>query len=87
MDEYIEVFLEWSGEGEQDRAVRWLEARGLRTRPMRHGLLLTGTVQQIQDIFSTTLHDQPLPLHLPVPADLSASVASITVPAPRSYHS
>jgi len=85
-DEYIELFLKWTADGENLQAKTWLESNGLRTLPITQGLLITGSRVQIEKAFSVSLENKQLPFEVPIPAELQASVASITVPKPRSYH-
>lgn len=85
-DQYIELFLKWSTDGENSQARSWLESNSLSTQPMKQGLLITGTRRQIEKVFSVSLEDKQLPFELPIPAELAPYVASITLPRPRSYH-
>jgi hypothetical protein len=85
-DDYIELFLKWSGSGESQQAKTWLQTHGLSLKPMKQGLLITGSRQQIEQAFSVSLDNRTLPVEVPVPVELEPFVASITLPQPRSYY-
>jgi hypothetical protein len=84
--DYIELFLKWTGSGESQQTKTWLQKNGLSMLPMKQGLLITGSRQQIENVFSVSLENRQLPFELPIPAELQPFVASITLPKPRSYY-
>jgi len=86
LDDYLELILRWSAQGENLEAKSWLEKNGLSTSRMKNGLLITGSRSQIETVFSVSLENRELPFLLPIPVELQSSVASITLPKPRSYH-
>jgi hypothetical protein len=82
---YVEAILEWRDGG--DPAVeRWLAARGLGFLPMRAGLLVTGSRAVFEAAFGVDLELAEPPVRLPVPDQLSNTVASVTIPPPREIH-
>ena len=85
-DDYFELFVKWTPNTVTDNARRWLEQRGFTVTPMKSGVLLLGTINQIENAFSVSLENIKLPVNLPVPAELRDYVDSITIPKPRSYH-
>jgi hypothetical protein len=85
-NDYVELFLKWSSSGDNPHVKQWLEERGLSTLRMLHGLLVSGSRQDIEKAFSVTLDMSRTPIDLPVPEDLKPHVASITLPTPRSSH-
>jgi len=85
-DDYIELFLKWTPSAATESARRWLERHGLTVMTMKSGVLLSGTRNQIEKVFSVSLENIELPMNLPVPAELRDHVDSVTLPKPRSYH-
>jgi hypothetical protein len=85
-DDYIELFVKWTPNTITDSARRWLEQRGFMVTPMKSGVLLLGTRNQIEKAFSVSLENIKPPANLPVPTELRDYVDSITIPKPRSYH-
>jgi len=85
-DDYVELFLKWTADGEAPQVQTWLEKNGLSTMRMKHGLLITGSLQQIETVFGVSLKNKQPPIELPIPQELAVHVAAITLPRPRSYH-
>lgn len=85
-EDYIELFLKWKESGENRQAKAWLQKNGLSMLPMKNGLLITGSRDLIEKVFSVSLENKQPPFELPVPAELQPFVESITLPRPRSYH-
>jgi len=86
-DEYIEAVLTMRAADQSGRAERWLLAHGLRFMPLRLGLLVQGNREAFDRAFGVDLREARLPTFVPVPAELSDAVASITIPPPRQYYS
>ncbi len=86
-EQYTELFLKWTANGENAQVKAWLESHGLRALPMQRGLLIAGSRSRIEAAFSVSLENRQPPFELPIPAELQPYVASITLPRPRSYHS
>ncbi len=85
-DEYVEALLEWKDPvGAQD-AERWLAAHGLKVQRMVQGALLFGDGRSFERVFGIDLDEIEPPMALRVPAELAATVASITIPRPRQPH-
>src|SRR5262245_2485527 len=78
-DDFIELFLKWTANGEHPPVVTWLKMQGLQALPMKQGLLVTGGRRRIEAAFSVSLEKISLPFDLPIPSDLLPHVASITV--------
>lgn len=84
-DEYVELFLKWA-KGESPEVKSWLERKGLSTIPMKDGLLVSGSRDQVEKAFAVSLENRELPFTLPIPKDLAPHLASIILPRSRSYH-
>jgi hypothetical protein len=85
-DDHIELILKWIPGAATAEAAAWLSDRGLTALPMKQGLLVSGRRSDVERAFSVDLSDANLPYQIPIPAELSGNVASITLPKPRSYH-
>ena len=85
-DDYVELFLKWAAGGEVPQVKAWLETNGLSTMRMKHGLLITGGFQKVENVFGVSLKNKQPPIELPIPQELAPHVAAITLPRPRSYH-
>ena len=66
------------------QAERWFAQRGLQSRSMRAGLLLTGARAAFEEAFGTDLGDVEPPIRIEVPPELRGLVLSITIPPPAS---
>ena len=82
--EYVEAIVAWTG-GRSARARDWLVARGFDVIDMRAGLLITGDADAFERAFGVDPSHAPS-RSLPVPADLAADVASITVRPAAQIH-
>jgi hypothetical protein len=84
-DDYFEAILIWSEKGPSTAVNDWFTKRGLKVAPMHKGLLISGE----QSIFENAFQVEPLgpnrPLALPVPAEISDHVFTITVMKPRRF--
>lgn len=80
---YIEAILEWREPGGEEQVRGWLGEHGLKTMPMKRGLLITGDKRTFEAAFSTDLEGRTPPIPLEVPAQLGEAVSSITIPRPR----
>jgi len=85
-EQYVEAVLTTAEDGDRGRIEQWLVERGLRAVPIRAGLLAQGDRRTFDAAFGVDLQRTSLPASLPVPPELRALVASITIPAPRRYH-
>lgn len=82
-EEFIEAFLRWNENGPSEMVKQWLQDRDITVVAMKTGLLITGTQDKFETVFSVNLTNAELPLQLPVPKELKAYVASIGIPKPR----
>ena len=83
--EYFEAILIWTQSGPSPAVAQWMAERGLQTRSMRQGLLISGERATFEFAFQVELDLESLPLSLPVPDELREAVASITIPKPPDY--
>ncbi|MEA3436513.1 MAG: hypothetical protein U9R43_08600 [Thermodesulfobacteriota bacterium] len=84
-DDYIEAILIWSEKGPSTAVSAWFTKRGLKTVPMRKGLLISGGQSIFEDVFQGEQFQPEKPLALSVPAELSDHVSTITIPKPRQF--
>lgn len=82
-DEFIEALLVWNQQGADISVSQWLQQKGLNTTPMKAGLLIFGTRDQFEIVFSVKLKDADLPIEIPVPAEIQDHVLSIGIPKRR----
>ena len=85
-EDYIELFLKWTGSGESPQIKTWLQKKGFSMLPMKQGLLIIGSRHLIEEVFSVSPENKQRPFELPIPAELQPFVASITLPRRSSYH-
>jgi hypothetical protein len=84
-DDYIEAILIWSEKGPSTAVNAWFTKRGLKVAPMRKGLLISGEQSIFEDVFQVEPLRHERPLALPVPAELSDHVSTVTIPKPRRF--
>ena len=83
--DYIEAILTWSEKGPSTAVDDWFTQRGLTVTPMRKGLLISGEQSIFEDVFKIKPPPSDRPLALPVPAELSDHVSTVTIPKPRQF--
>jgi hypothetical protein len=62
---------------------RWLADRGLRSVPMRAGLLVTGDRAAFETAFNVDLREARPPVRLEVPSELREVVSAMEIPPVR----
>ncbi len=82
-DEFIEALLVWNQKGANNLVSQWLQQKGLNTIPMKAGLLISGTRDQFEIVFSVNLKDADAPIEIPVPVAIQEHVLSIGIPKQR----
>jgi hypothetical protein len=83
--DHMEAILLWSSARPSPAAEQWLAAHGLKTMPMRAGLLVVGDRETFERAFGVRLAGRELPLTLPVPAPLQGVVGTISIRRPPDY--
>lgn len=63
----------------------WLEQRGFQTKAMQTGLLFSGPVARVEEVFGVDLRRAEPPVDLPVPAPLTHQVSKIGIPRTRKF--
>jgi hypothetical protein len=84
-DEFAELFLKWTPQAQRSIAEEWLKGRGFAATQTPSGLFVLATKSQIETTFAVSLEDIRRPAKLPVPKELKDHIASVTLPALRSY--
>jgi hypothetical protein len=83
--DYVEAVALLTPSANPTPVERWPSARGLRVSTLTAGLLVQGDRGTFERAFGVDLGRATPPVALPVPAELAALVAAITIPAPRRY--
>lgn len=82
-ESYIEAVFELTEGAARGRVEDWLARRGLRSLPMRAGLLVTGDQASFEAAFGVTIAGAEPPVRIEVPPELADVVKSATIPPPR----
>lgn len=82
-DEFIEALLVWNQKSANNLVGQWLQQQGLNITPMKAGLLISGTRDQFEIVFSVNLKDADTPIEIPVPVAIQEHVLSIGIPKQR----
>ena len=80
-EQYREVVVQVRPEGDLERVKRWLRERNLEVMPLVVGVLAVGDARVVRAAFDAEPEDE-----LPVPAELRADVASVSVVPPKQLH-
>jgi hypothetical protein len=84
---HVEAVVVSTESGASRETVRdWFSQRGFEVVPMRVGLLVSGDSAVFESVFGAALDTGARTASLPIPPELEAHVASITVPARRKPH-
>ena len=83
---YIEAILVWNQQGASEAVQQWFVERGFDVTPMRAGLLIAGPKARFETVLAVDLTDLEPPIQLPIPHDISAHVASFSIPKVPRYH-
>jgi hypothetical protein len=76
--DYVEVIVEVDLD-QVDRVEAWLHDRGLSSERMRLGVLAHGDARSVASAFVAPIGDRRAPRPLPIPAELTGTVHSVTV--------
>jgi hypothetical protein len=82
-DSYLEAVFELAEGTDRGQVEEWLARRGLRSLPMRAGLLVTGDQASFEAAFGVTIAGAEPPVRIEVPPELADVVKSATIPRPR----
>jgi hypothetical protein len=79
----LEAFLRLKPGAHADRVRAWLEQQTLSVVSIQAGLLLSGTVDVFNRVFSCDVSTLPRPARLQPPAPIADEVELIEIPRPR----